>query len=238
MIAAPQRANILGPASAVAVTMSVLSSLVLATLPLAAFATPSLALAMAPAPVEAQPAEDESEEEQQPDRRTKGLVIRGYGRMGTVGLPGVGGGGGLSVGYLRNRFRIDLMGAGQLNRTQWYPGATVGGDFALWRVGLRGCVVFGSGKVSTPICGGADTGMLTATGVGVASARTERRPWSSVFADVDMVWHVRPRLGLVVTSRGLVPLVRQQFYVGDRGTLVTTSPFGVEIGLGLEIILL
>jgi hypothetical protein len=179
--------------------MSALSSLVLATLPLAGFAaaaTSSLALAMAPspAPAEATPAEDESEEDEQPDRRT--------------------------------------------NRTQWYPGGTIGGDFALWRVGLRACAVFGSGKVSTPICGGADTGMLTATGVGIETPRTERRPWSSVFADVDMVWHVRPRLGLVVTSRGLVPLVRQQFYVGDRGTLVTTSPFGVEIGLGLEIILL
>lgn len=223
--------------------MYALSSLVLATLPLVGFAaaaTPSLALAMAPspAPAEATPTEDESEEEQQPDRRTKGLVIRGYGRTGTVGLPGVGAGGGLSVGYLRNRFRVDLMGMGQLNRTQWYPGGMVGGDFSLWRVGLRACAVFGSGKVSTPICGGADTGMLTATGVGVDTARTERRPWSSVFADVDMVWHVRPRLGLVVTSRGLVPLVRQQFYVGDRGTLVTTAPFGVEIGLGLEIILL
>jgi hypothetical protein len=229
--------------------MSVLSSLVLATLPLSGLAAPatsSLALAMAPspAPAEAQPTENESEEDEQPDRRTTGLVIRGYGRMGTVGLPGVGAGGGLSVGYMRNRFRVDLMGAGQLNRTQWYPGGQsnlgnrVGGDFALWRVGLRGCVVFGSGKVSTPICGGADTGMLTATGVGIDSAQTARRPWSSVFADVDMVWHVRPRLGVVVTSRGLVPLVRQQFYVGDRGTLVTTSPFGVEIGLGLEIILL
>jgi hypothetical protein len=220
--------------------MSVLSSLVLATLPLAGFAAPatsSLALAMAPAP--AQPAEAQPEdEEKKPDRRTTGLVIRGYGRTGTVGLPGVGAGGGLSVGYLRNRFRIDLMGAGQLNRTQWYPGATVGGDFSLWRVGLRACAVFGSGKVSTPICGGADTGMLTATGVGVDTPRTERRPWSSVFADIDMVWHVRPRLGLVVTSRGLVPLVRQQFYLGNRGTLVTTSPFGVEIGLGLEIVLL
>lgn len=220
--------------------MSALSSLVLATLPLAAPTTSSLALAMAPAPAptSATGPADEDEAEEQSERHTQGLVIRGYGRTGTVGLPGIGAGGGLSVGYVRNRFRLDLMGAGQLNRTQWYPGSMVGGDFSLWRVGLRACAVFGSGKVSTPICGGADTGMITATGVGIDSARTERRPWSSVFADVDMVWHVRPRLGLVVTSRGLVPLVRQAFYVGDRGTLVTTAPFGVEIGLGLELVLL
>lgn len=222
--------------------MSALSSLVLATLPLAGLAVPassSLALAMAPAPAVVQPAqaaEEEPQEEEAP-RRMKGLVLRGFGRTGTVGLPGVGVGGGLSVGYLRNHFRVDLMGAGQLNRTHWYPGGTVGGDFALWRAGLRACAVLGSGKVSTPICGGADTGMITATGVGVGTPRTERRPWSSVFADIDMVWHLRPRLGLVVTSRWLVPLTRHQFYVGDRGTLVTTAPFGVEIGLGLEIIL-
>lgn len=223
--------------------MSVLSSLVLATLPLAGSAVPAaspLALAMAPAPAqpaEAQPGDDQAASDDEPERRTKGFALRGFGRTGTVGLPGVGVGGGLSVGYLHNRFRLDLMGSGQLNRTHWYPGGTIGGDFALWRVGLRACAVFGSGKVSTPICGGADTGMLTATGVGTDSPRTERRPWSSVFADIDMVWHVLPQLGLVVTSRGLVPLVRQEFYVGDRGTLVTTSPFGVEIGLGLEIIL-
>jgi hypothetical protein len=221
--------------------MSALSSLVLATLPLVGLATPaasSVALAMAPAPT--QPTEqvkEEEENEEEAERRTKGVVLRGFGRTGTVGLPGVGFGGGLSVGYLRNRFRVDLMAAGQLNRTHWYPGGIVGGDFALWRAGLRACAVFGSGKVATPICGGADTGMITATGVGIDSARTERRPWSSVFADVDMVWHMMPRLGLVVTSRWLVPLTRHQFYVGDRGTLVTTSPFGVEIGLGLEIIL-
>lgn len=233
-----------GPGSPGVVTMPALSSLVLATLPLVGLApapsTLALALAPQPQPAAAQPAEEEAseDEEEQALRHDQGLVIRGYGRTGTVGLPGVGAGGGLSVGYLRKHLRLDLMAAGQLNRTQWYPGATVGGDFSLWRVGLRACAVFGSGKVSTPICGGADTGMLTATGVGVDSARTERRPWSSAFVDVDMVWHVRPRLGVVVTSRGLVPLVRQKFYVGDRGTLVTTSPFGVEIGLGLEIILL
>lgn len=230
--------------------MSALSSLVLATLPFAGVTVPassSLALAMAPQPAPvatAQPTEEDEDEAQGDTKRhTQGLVIRGYGRTGTVGLPGVGVGGGLSVGYMRKRFRLDLMGAGQLNRTQWYPGgqpggARVGGDFALWRVGLRACAVFGSGKVSTPICGGADTGMITATGVGIDTPRTERRPWSSVFADIDMVWHVKPRLGLVVTSRGLVPLVRQSFFVGDRGTLVTTSPFGIEVGLGLEIILL
>jgi hypothetical protein len=237
--------------------MSALSSRVLAlpslafALPSLAFALPSLAFALTlggmPAPAlaatppvaEVQPTEEESEEEEEEsDRHPQGLVIRGFGRTGTVGLPGVGMGGGLSVGYLRNRFRVDLLGAGQLNRTQFYPGGMAGGDFSLWRVGLRACAVFGSGKISTPICGGADTGMMTATGVGVDTPRTERRPWSSVFADVDMVWHVRPRLGLVVTSRALVPLVRQAFYVGDRGTLVTTSPFGVEIGLGLELILL
>lgn len=227
--------------------MSVLSSLVLATLPLApghaGLASSSLVLAMAPTP--AQEAKEAAKEEQQEEaeedegkRKRKGVVLRGYGRTGTVGLPGMGFGGGLSVGYLRNRFRLDLMGAGQLNRTQWYPNNdAVGGDFALWRVGLRACAVFGSGKVSTPICGGADTGMITATGVGVATPRSERRPWSSVFADIDLVWHVLPGLGLVTTSRWLVPLTRYEFYVGDRGTLVTTTPFGVEIGLGLEIIL-
>lgn len=217
--------------------MSVLSSLVLATLPLVGLApgASSVALAMAPTPTDAAKADEE--EQAKPERRTKGVVLRGYGRAGTVALPGIGAGGGLSVGYLRNHFRVDLMGSGQLNRTHWYPQGTVGGNFSLWRVGLRACGVFGSGKVSTPICGGADTGMLTATGMGVAQPRTERRPWSSVFADIDMVWHVRQRLGLVVTSRWLVPLTRHQFYVGDRGTLVTTTPFGVEIGLGLELVL-
>jgi hypothetical protein len=223
--------------------MFVSSSLVFASLSLgvAAPASPPLLLAMAPTPAQAaadeKKQEEAKEEADESKRKTKGLVLRGYGRTGTVGLPGMGLGGGLSVGYLRNRFRIDLMGSGQLNRTQWYPNGRVGGDFALWRAGLRACVVFGSGKVSTPICGGADTGMITASGVGVASARRERRPWSSVFADIDLVWHVLPKLGIVTTSRWLVPLTRYEFHVGDRGTLVTTTPFGVELGLGLELIL-
>ena len=220
--------------------MSVLSSLVLAALP---FGAPILAAA--PAPAEAAPtaehAEQQTEQDDAAKRRSKGLVLRGFATAGTVSLPGVGVGGGLSVGYLRNRFRVDVMGSGRLNRSTWYPqtmmGGTVGGDFALWRAGLRACWVGGSGKVSTPVCGGADSGMVTASGVGIDSARTERVPWASVFADIDLAWHVLPQVALVTTSRWLVPLVRREFYVGDRGTLVTTAPFGVEIGLGLELVL-
>lgn len=227
-------------------TMSVLSSIVLATLPSAVapvHVAPASAsvLALAPTDASAQPSKEEEQSEDDEDerrpRREKGLVLRGYGKAGTVGLPGVGMGGGLSVGWLRKRVRFDLMGGGRLNRTAWYPGNTVGGDFSLWRVGLRGCAALGSGRVATPICVGADSGMVTATGVGVESSRTERQPWASVFADIDLVWHVAPAIGVVATSRWLVPLVRREYYVGDRGTLVTTPPFGVEIGLGLELVL-
>ncbi|MCX4246149.1 hypothetical protein [Paraliomyxa miuraensis] len=198
-----------------------------------------LALAAGPTPTEAAATEEEEEEEQEEKelRRTKGLVMRGFAKVGTATLPGIGIGGGLSVGYLRNRFRVDLMGSGRLNRSAWYPHGEVGGDFALWRAGLRACAVFGSGRISTPLCGGADTGMVTASGVGVASARTERQPWASAFADIDLAWHVLPQVALITTSRWLVPLARRNFYVGDRGTLVTTPPFGVEIGLGLELVL-
>ncbi len=220
--------------------MLVLSSIALATLPLVAVPpTPVLAVAAAPTPAEAAKAEEEEaeEEETRKPRRQKGLILRGYGKAGTVGLPGIGFGGGLSAGYLRKKFRFDVMGAGQLNRTSWYPNGTIGGDFSLWRVGARACGVFGEGRIVTPICGGADAGLVSATGVGVDSARTERQPWGSVFADIDLAWYVTPQIGLVTTSRWLVPLVRRNYYIGDRGTLVTTPPFGVEIGLGLELVL-
>ncbi|MCA9651829.1 MAG: hypothetical protein KC501_18080 [Myxococcales bacterium] len=220
-------------------------STVLATLPAVASAHvgPASAslLALAPTDAAAQPAQEEEEakeEEERRPRREKGLVLRGFGKTGTAVLPGVGFGGGLSVGWLRKRFRLDLMGSGRLDRSVWYAGdQAVGGDFSLWRVGLRGCAALGSGRVATPICLGADTGMVTASGSGVASARTERQPWGSVFADIDLVWHVLPNFGLVTTSRWMVPLVRNEYYIGDRGTLVTTPPFGVEIGLGLELVL-
>ncbi len=163
--------------------------------------------------------------------------MRGYGLTGTAGLPGVGFGGGLSVGWLRKRFRLDVQGSGFLNRTSWYPGNEVGGAFSMWRTGLRACAVFSSGRLVTPICGGADGGMVTATGLGISSGRTERQPWASVFADIDLGWYVLPQVGLVATSRWLVPLVRRAYYVGERGTLETTPPFGVEIGLGLELVL-
>ncbi len=226
------------------VTMSVLLSLALA-MPFAvhahsgASANAASATVAEPAPSEAAKDDESKEDEDEPrkPRRTRGLVVRGFGKTGTVGLPGVGFGGGLSVGWLRNRFRIDVLGAGQLNRTSWYPGGAVGGEFSLWRAGVRACGVFGSGRIVTPICGGADGGMVSATGVGIATPQTERQPWGSVFADIDLAWYVLPQVGLVTTSRWLVPLVRRQYYVGDRGTLVTTPPFGVEIGLGVELIL-
>lgn len=226
--------------------MSVLSSIALAALPVVAHANAGLppssstlmATMAAPTPAEeANPAEAKEDDEARRPRREKGIVVRGFGRTGTVGLPGVGFGGGLSVGWLRKRFRVDLLGAGQLNRTQWYPGGTVGGDFSLWRAGLRACGVFGEGRIVTPICAGADGGMVTATGVGIDTPRSERQPWGSVFADIDMGWYVTPQIGLVVTSRWLVPVVRRNYFVGERGTLVSTPPFGVEIGLGVELVL-
>ncbi|MCA9706339.1 MAG: hypothetical protein KDK70_10865 [Myxococcales bacterium] len=222
------------------VIMPVLSSIVLATLPLVAHAhagpvSPNPAFLAAASPAEqANPTKDD---EGRKPRRDKGLVLRGFAKTGTAGLPGIGFGGGLSVGWMRKHLRLDLMGTGRLNRSQWYPTGSVGGDFSLWRVGLRGCGVFGEGRVTTPICAGADSGLVTATGVGTHAPRTERQPWASVFADIDMVWYVTPQIGLVATSRWLVPLARRNYYIGDRGTLVTTPPFGVEIGLGLELVL-
>ncbi|MEX1366250.1 MAG: hypothetical protein AB1Z98_24205 [Nannocystaceae bacterium] len=230
--------------------MSVSLSTVFATLfvvaPAPAASASSSVLALAPASEatsESQPSESDDEpgaddeDDDEPGRRLAGLVLRGFGTAGTVGLPGLGFGGGLSVGWLRKRVRLDLMGSGRLNRTAWYPSDEVGGDFSLWRVGLRGCAALGSGRIATPICLGADGGMVTASGTGIESSRTERQPWGSVFADIDLVWHVLPNIGLVATSRWLVPLVRREYYVGERGTLVTTPPFGVEIGLGLELVL-
>jgi len=221
--------------------MFVSSSIALAALPLlwAPPPPPALALAATPSPAEeASAEEDEDEEKTRRPRREKGLVVRGYGKAGTVGLPGLGFGGGLAVGWMRKRFRLDVMGSGHLNRTTWYPGdEEIGGTFSLWRVGMRACGVFGEGRIVTPICGGADTGMVTATGMGVENPRSERQPWGSVFADIDLVWYVTPKIGLVTTSRWLVPLVRRNYYVGERGTLVTTPPFGVQIGLGLELVL-
>lgn len=225
--------------------MSVSLSSVLATLlavaPAPAAAASSSVLALAPASEatpEPQPsASEEQQDDDEPGRRLTGLVVRGFGKVGTAGLPGLGFGGGLSVGWLRKHFRLDLMGSGRLNRTAWYPSDEIGGDFGLWRVGLRGCAALGSGRIATPICVGADGGMVTASGTGIESSRTERQPWGSVFADIDLVWHVLPNIGLVATSRWLVPLVRREYYVGERGTLVTTPPFGVEIGLGLELVL-
>ncbi len=219
---------------ALAMPLVVHADSVAPTLPAAAMAAPA---SEATAADEAEEEQAEQEEETKSPRRERGLVVRGYGKMGTVGLPGVGFGGGLSAGWLRNRFRLDVLGSGQLSRTNWYPGGSVGGDFSLWRAGVRACGVFGSGRIVTPICGGADGGMVTATGVGIASARTERQPWGSVFADIDLAWYVLPQVGLVTTSRWLVPLVRRQYYVGERGTLVSTPPFGVEIGFGVELVL-
>lgn len=219
----------------------------LLVLPLPAFASTSAADAHASAPTEqAQPEQEESTDQEansdddkkvRRPRRTRGLVLRGYGKTGTVGLPGVGFGGGVSVGWLRKRFRLDAMAGGQLSRTSWYPDNEVGGDFSLWRAGLRGCLVLGSDRVATPICLGGDGGMVTATGFGINTPKTERQPWGSVFADIDLAWHVLPTMALVTTSRWLVPLVRRAYYIGDRGTLVTTPPFGVEIGFGLELVL-
>ena len=218
------------------VIMSALLSIVLATTPLVS----SSVLALAPpegATEEVQPDEAEEDDDERRVRRTKGLVLRGYAKAGSVALPGVGFGGGVGIGYLRNRFRFDVIGSGRLDRSAWYPSGNVGGDFSLFRAGMRACLVLGSDRVATPICGGADAGMVTARGVGTSNPRTERQPWASAFADIDLAWHVMPRLALITTSRWLVPLVRRQYYVGDRGTLVTTPPFGVEVGLGLEVVL-
>lgn len=254
MIVGDCRATIDGPGQLGPPNMSVSSSAVFAVAPALALSfvfLPAAAAAAAPATsatevsAEQDAAEDDSEAEedesetkkQRRPRRTRGLVIRGFGKAGTVGLPGLGFGGGLGVGWMKKRFRLDLQGSGQLSRTSWYPGNEVGGSFALWRAGLRGCLVLGADRVATPICIGGDGGMVTASGLGIDTPRTERQPWASVHADIDLAWHVLPTLAVVATSRWLVPLVRRQYYVGDRGTLVTTPPFGVEVGLGLELVL-
>lgn len=110
----------------------------------------------------------------------------------------------------------------------------------MWLVAgeVRGCRVLKRQSVEFPLCAGLAAGTMGARGEGVERPRTAVRPWVGAIASTGFTVAVGQRLGVFVALRGIVPMVRPSFGLGN-GVFVSDSVRAPSVGgrasAGIEV---
>lgn len=171
--------------------------------------------------------------------RARGIraVLAASAMVDAGALPGVGVGPNASLGLLRRRLRVELVGG-------WRAPVVVraigvrdeGARVDLFTIGARACGVVRPARViELPLCGGLETGMLRGRGFGLARDRTARLPWSAVVASSGLLWVVSRRFAVSLRTEIGVPLQRHEFAVAGHASFDAVAPvFGRGL-LGLEV---
>jgi hypothetical protein len=151
-------------------------------------------------------------------------------------LPKVGAGFELAGALVLRRARVEAYG------TYWLPRSVtseddpaIGGRFWLWSAGLRGCVVPEVGKVSFPLCAGAEAGQMVGRGTGIENPVVGGQPWLGVAIAPHVAWYPIPRLGVVFGADLLVSVLRPGFGIDYVGPLHRAAPVAGRGKLGLEV---
>ncbi len=149
-------------------------------------------------------------------------------------LVGAGPAGALAVSG--DRWRAELRGSYVAPQPRRYPGdASIRGTFDLWTLGAVGCWVPRSGRVSFPLCGGAELGSLRGRAQGVAQPGSGGSLFAAATADASLVFAPVPRVAIRAAAGGAVALRRPRFHVRELSTLFETGPGALRGSLGVEV---
>ena len=174
------------------------------TLPPTAITTPP----EAPAPPTAQA------EPSAPPRARPDIVLGLAGGIHGVGVPGPGGGLGLTAGVRFAHLRLAAYGQWWFRRTQTVA-TPVEAAFRLALGGLEACGVGVVRRLHFLGCGTVEGGQLQAEGIAAAPPRTKRHGWAALGGRGGLQWRLAERVQLGPSLGVLAPLNRRRFHVGD-----------------------
>lgn len=168
--------------------------------------------------------------------------VRGFGLIGWGLTPLLDGGGGAAIGVAGDRLRLEAFGLGLApTRHAFEIQEDASVRIAGWSAGARVCgVVWRSQRrgLGLPLCMGAEGGQLLGRGEGRGLARTDRHiaPFAALSAGAGLDIRLGPRLHVLSSLDGVVPVVRPGFALQDlEDVAYAPARVGVRATIGLEV---
>ena len=152
-----------------------------------------------------------------------------------VGTRIVGGGVGAAFGVAGTHWRAEVRGQYFAPQPRNYADVVVGGSFDLWTVGVAGCWVPTSGRLSFPLCGGVEGGSLRGRADSVSQPSSAGSFFAALTGDASLVFAPIPRVGLRAGLGGALSLRRPLFHVRGQDTLFQAGYGAVRGSLGVEV---
>ncbi|MEM6296150.1 MAG: hypothetical protein AAGA54_33065 [Myxococcota bacterium] len=156
----------------------------------------------------------------------------GFGTFGVT--PGLGGGGGLSLGLGGEHWRADALGSIAVP-TRSRPGPGI--EAWAWTVGARGCGTWAvRRRVEVAGCGGAEVGRMLGDGTaGLSSVREHVDTWVALSAGAAVRVFVARGLSAVAGADAVFSVYRPGFAVRNLGTVHRPAIVAPRMTLGLEV---
>ena len=155
-------------------------------------------------------------------------------------LPSAAPGASAWLAVLPGRFRFELAGYVTTAQSASLPGSSIGADFRLFAGAARACAnVIASDRFALAPCAGIEAARITATGFGMAAARSIDELRAAGSFGALATWAFERAFALRLELDGVVPTARPRFVVdGDDGPPISLHrPAAVwgRLLLGAEI---
>jgi hypothetical protein len=191
--------------------------------------TPAPEIAVASEPIEPTPV---APTPPAPRPRGPGVLLRAHGGPELGAVPRITGLGGLAVGLLWPRLRLEARASFLGPRSTTVEGTAIS---ALLLAGsLHACVRLARGALEVPVCAGLEAGGMRGSASGPAANRAAFMPWVGVVLGVGVAWRVRPRLALWSALEAVGGVVRPNF-VAQGSRLFEPFPASGRLLVGLEL---
>lgn len=172
-----------------------------------------------------------------PERPELGLrgFTQGAAAIGVLPRVGAAVGGGLALRM--GAARLELSGAHQIGRSYRHPDVPRSGALVDATVGrAAACWTPTTGRFIFPLCAGAELGVMTARGRGLADRGTARTIFATAVPHVRALWFPTWRVGFGPALEVPIALTRPRFRIDDaEGDFVRAGSLGVRVGLAVEV---
>jgi hypothetical protein len=129
---------------------------------------------------------------------------------------------------------FELAAFADLPRAHHYEDpAEAGANFSMAGASVAFCPAFHPGVARVAGCAAVEIGGMSAKGVGVSRAHTERSFWAAADLGTRFTWTPRGPIRLFLRADMVVPLIRPGIGVGGLPELFRVPPVGGRLGLGL-----
>jgi hypothetical protein len=132
------------------------------------------------------------------------------------------------MGLSWQRLRYEIAGGYDFAHEALAPGqGSQGARLQLLTVTLRGCFAPVESTFEVDACAAAEAGWFLATGTGISEPQSHAYPWTAVFAEARLVWHLDHGIELRLAAAGGAGLVRPTFEITGSSPAFVYEPSSI-----------